>query len=122
MQHDDDFCPDSGEPQMTTSAYFISRNRAIRVANDNGPVPFNVHHLPAMAQVGARRNGLSEMILFVEEGIVEFMIGGASGIVASGGFVRVPADTPFAYRNAGDETAKLVSRTVKRAQPSNTAA
>jgi mannose-6-phosphate isomerase-like protein (cupin superfamily) len=100
---------------MQQSAYFVTQNRAIRVANDNGPVPLNVHHLPPMAQVGARRNGLSEMILFVEEGVVEFMIGGASGFVASGGFVRVPAETQFAYRNAGDETAKLVTRNARAA-------
>ena len=107
---------------MHKSAYFVTQNRAIRVANDNGPVPLNVHHLPPMAQVGARRNGLSEMILFVEEGIVEFMIGGASGFITSGGFVRIPAGTHFAYRNAGDEAAKLVTRTAPPAQSSETAA
>lgn len=97
---------------MPASAYFVSSNRALRVANDNGPIPLNVHHLPPMMQAGIRRSGLSEMILFVEEGIVEFMIGGATGFVTSGGFVRVPADTHYSYRNAGDETARLVSRTV----------
>jgi mannose-6-phosphate isomerase-like protein (cupin superfamily) len=91
------------------SAYFVTRNRALRVANDNGPLPVNVHHLPPMMQAGARRNGLSAMVLFVEEGIVEFMIGGAAGFVTSGGFVRIPADTHYAFRNAGDETAKIVS-------------
>jgi hypothetical protein len=97
---------------MPASAYFVSRNRAVRVANDNGPVPLNAHQLPPMVQVGVRRNRLSEMLLFVEEGIVEFMINGAAGIVSAGGYVRVPVDTPYAYRNAGDETARLVSRTV----------
>jgi mannose-6-phosphate isomerase-like protein (cupin superfamily) len=95
---------------MTQSAYFVSRNRAIRVANDNGPIPLNVHHLPPMMQAGIRRNGLSEMVLFVEEGIVEFMIGGAAGIVSQGGFVRIPAETAYSFRNAGDETARLVTR------------
>jgi mannose-6-phosphate isomerase-like protein (cupin superfamily) len=107
---------------MPKSAYFVSHNRAIRVANDNGPAPLNVHHLPPLVQVGVRRNGLSEMILFVEEGVVEFMIGGASGFVTSGGFVRVPADTQFAYRNAGDETAKLVTRAAGPSKASDTAA
>jgi quercetin dioxygenase-like cupin family protein len=97
---------------MPASAYFVSPNRAVRVANDNGPVPLNVHHLPPMVQVGLRRNPLGEMLLFVEEGIVEFMINGAAGIVSAGGYVRVPADTPYAYRNAGDDAARLVSRTV----------
>jgi mannose-6-phosphate isomerase-like protein (cupin superfamily) len=94
---------------MTQNAYFVSRDRAVRVANDNGPVPLNVHSLPPMMQAGARRNGLSEMVLFVEEGIVEFMIGGASGFVTSGGFVRIPAGTTYAFRNAGDDTARIVS-------------
>lgn len=97
---------------MATSTYLVSRNTARRVANDNGPAPRNVHHLPPMMQAGIRRNQLSEMLLFVEEGIVEFMVGGASGHVMAGGFVRIPADTPYAFRNAGDETARLVSRTV----------
>ena len=95
---------------MTASSYFVNRQRAVRVANDNGPAPLNVHHLPPMMQAGVRRNRLSEMVLFVEEGIVEFMIGGASGFVTSGGFVRIPVDTPYAMRNAGDETAKIVSQ------------
>lgn len=107
---------------MARSAYFINNSRAVRVANDNGPLPLNVHHLPVMAQVGVRRNGLSEMILFVEEGIVEFMVGGASGFVAAGGFVRIPADTHFSYRNAGEETAKLVSRVGASPQAADTAA
>lgn len=95
---------------MTRTAYFVSRNRALRVANDNGPIPLNVHHLPPMMQAGTRRNGLSEMVLFVEEGIVEFMVGGAAGVVSQGGFIRIPAETTYAFRNAGDETARLVSR------------
>ena len=95
---------------MTQSAYFVSRDRAIRVANDNGPLPLNVHHLPPMMQAGIRRNGLSAMVLFVEEGIVEFMIGGAAGVVSQGGFVRIPAETHYSFRNAGDDTARLISR------------
>ncbi len=94
---------------MTANAYFVSSSRALRVANDNGPAPANVHHLPPNMQAGARRNRLSEMVLFVEEGIVEFMIGGASGHVTAGGFIRIPIDTPYSFRNAGDDTARIVS-------------
>jgi glyoxylate utilization-related uncharacterized protein len=95
---------------MTHSAYFVRRDTALRVANDNGPIPLNVHHLPPMMQAGIRRNGLSEMILFVEEGIVEFMIGGAAGLVTSGGFVRIPAEATYSFRNAGDDTARIISQ------------
>ena len=94
---------------MTASAYFVSHSRALRVANDNGPAATNAHHLPPNMQAGIRRNRLSEMVLFVEEGIVEFMIGGASGYVTAGGFVRIPVDTPYSLRNAGDDTARIVS-------------
>jgi mannose-6-phosphate isomerase-like protein (cupin superfamily) len=97
---------------MPPATHFVTQNRAVYVANDNGPLPANIHHLPPMVQVGVRRNALSALVLFVEEGIVEFMIGGASGFVTAGGFVRIPADTPYAYRNPGDETARLVSRAV----------
>jgi glyoxylate utilization-related uncharacterized protein len=107
---------------MPQSAYFVTRNRAVRVANDNGPIPLNVHHVPPMMQAGARRNGLSEMVLFVEEGIVELMIGGASGFVTQGGFVRIPAETTYSFRNAGDETARVVSRTCRPNEDANTAA
>lgn len=96
---------------MPATTCFVSMNRAIRVANDNG-ASAATYSLPPLAQAGMRRNPLGEMVLFVEEGIVEFMIGGASGFVAAGGYVRIPTDVPFAYRNAGDETARLVSRTV----------
>ena len=97
---------------MPATSCFFTMNRAIRVANDNGTPPPVSYHLPPLAQAGTRRNPLGEMVLFVEEGIVEFMIGGASGIVAAGGYVRIPTDIPYAYRNAGDETARLVSRPV----------
>ena len=95
---------------MTQSAYFIDRNRAVRVANDNGPIPLNVQHLPPLMQAGMRRNGVSEIVLFVEQGIVEFVIGGAAGFVTQGGFVRIPAGTHYSFRNAGDETARLVTQ------------
>ena len=43
--------------------------------------------------------------------VVEFMVGGASSIVLSGDFVRVPVGVPYAYRNAGDSDARLLCRT-----------
>ena len=95
---------------MTASAYFVTQSRALRVANDNGATPANVHHLPPNMQAGIRRNRVSDMVLFVEHGVVEFMIGGASGYVTAGGYVRVPVDTPYAFRNAGDDTARIVSQ------------
>jgi quercetin dioxygenase-like cupin family protein len=95
---------------MTASAFFVSHHRALRVANDNGPLAADVYHLPPQMQAGARRNHLGDIVLFVEEGIVEFMVGGAAGLVTAGGYVRIPAGTVYSFRNAGDDTARLVSR------------
>lgn len=107
---------------MPASAFFVTANRAIRVANDNGPLPVNVHFLPPLTQAGSRRSGVGEMVLFVEEGIVEFMVGGASGFVTAGGFVRIPADTPYSFRNAGDEAARVVTRACRKDESAHTAA
>jgi mannose-6-phosphate isomerase-like protein (cupin superfamily) len=95
---------------MSASAYFVTTSRVLRVANDNGVPVANVHHLPPNMQTGVRRNRSGDLVLFVEEGVVEFMIGGASGYVTAGSFVRVPIDTPYSFRNAGDDTARIVSQ------------
>lgn len=107
---------------MSASAFFVATNRAIRVANDNGPLPVNVHHLPPLMQVGTRRSGVGEMVLFVEEGVVEFMVGGATGFVTTGGFIRIPADTPYSFRNAGDEAARVVTRNCRKNEGTHSAA
>ena len=97
---------------MPKPACFVTASKAIRIANDNGRARADVHHVPPQVRVSARRNPLAEMVLFVEEGTLEFVIGGASGFVTAGGFVRIPVDVPYAYRNAGDETARLISHAV----------
>lgn len=94
----------------------------LRPANDNGPVPADVHHLPPMMQAGARRNRLEDMLFFVEEGIVEFMVNGAAGIVTAGGFVRIPAGTLYAFRNAGDDCARVLSLFAPAPQTADSAA
>ncbi|HHY49759.1 MAG TPA: cupin domain-containing protein [Alphaproteobacteria bacterium] len=107
---------------MPASALFVTAPCTIRVANDNDQLPVKVHHLPPLTQAGARRSGPDGMVLFVEEGIVEFMVGGASGFVTAGGFVRVPADTLYAFRNAGDETARVVARACRKDEGTHSAA
>ncbi len=98
---------------MAFAGYLVRPRRAMRPANDNGLAPAReVIRLPPLAQTGARRNGPHGLVLFVEEGVVEVMIGGAAGHVTAGGFVAVPAGATYACRNAGDETARLESRRV----------
>mgnify|MGYP001329488266 FL=1 len=103
---------------MTQRTYFISPDRALGVANDNRAVPPHVHHLPSMMQTGIRHNGPAEMVLFVEAGIVEAMVGGAAGIVGHGTLIRIPPGATYAFRNAGDETVRLVSGPCPRASDS----
>jgi quercetin dioxygenase-like cupin family protein len=98
---------------MAGTSFFVAGDRAALVANDlNDPHYMGaVHYVPVGAQVPARTNDEAETIFFVERGTLEFMVGGPSSFVAEGGFVRVSAGVPFAYRNAGYETARLLVRT-----------
>ena len=58
-----------------------------------------------------RLNERAETLCVIKSGIFEFMVGGATGIVSAGNFVRIPAGIAYAYRNAGDEPAHLLTRT-----------
>ena len=96
---------------MPDAGYITRRSSDVRAANDNRPAVVSGIHLPPLVQAGAQRNGPCELLLLVEEGVVEVMVGGAAGFVMAGDFVRVPPGASYAYRNAGDEAARLVSRT-----------
>ena len=94
----------------------------VRAANDNAIPVVEGIHLPPLVLAAARRNGPADLLLTVEEGVVEVMVGGASGFLATGSFVRVPAGATYAYRNVGREAARLVSRTVSVGGAATTAA
>lgn len=98
---------------MAGTSFIIAGDRAAIVANDLSDPHYRgaVHYVPAGAQVPARTNDEAETVFFVERGTLEFMVGGPSSFVAEGGFVRVPVAVPFAYRNAGYRTARLLVRT-----------
>lgn len=89
-------------------------DRAALIANDNSDFRYRaaVHYLPAGGQLPVRCDDGAETQLMVGDGLIEFMIGGAASFVATGGFVRVPAGVPYAYRNAGDTTARVLARSV----------
>jgi quercetin dioxygenase-like cupin family protein len=99
---------------MASRAFVIAGDRAAVVANDFADFFYRgtAHRLPVGAQTAARTNPLAETQLMVEDGIVEFMVGGASSHVLAGDFVRVPPGVVFAYRNAGDGPATVLLRHV----------
>ncbi len=98
---------------MATRAFVITGDKAAVIANDAGDFLYRgmAHRLPIGAQVAARTNALAETLFMVEDGLVEFMVGGASAPVLTGDFVRVPPGVMFAYRNAGDGPATVLMRT-----------
>lgn len=99
---------------MGQRAFLIMGSHARLIANDDCDFRYraSAHYLPVGAQVPTRCHERAEMQFMVEDGIVEFMVGGAAGIALAGDFVRVPAGMHYAYRNAGDETARLLVRSV----------
>ncbi|HWA20748.1 MAG TPA: cupin domain-containing protein [Devosia sp.] len=98
---------------MAGRNFIVAGDRAAIIANDLSDPHYlgAMHYVPVGVQVPARTNDAAETIFFVERGTLEFMVGGPSGFVAKGGFVRVPVGVPFSYRNAGHETARLLVRT-----------
>ena len=99
---------------MGNRAFLIAGDRAALIANDSTDFRYRaaVHYLPVGVLVPTRCHDCAETQFMVEDGTVEFMIGGAAGMVLAGDFVRVPAGMPYAYRNAGDTTARVLVRTV----------
>ena len=97
---------------MGHRAFMIAGDRAEIVANDDLDFRHRAaaHQLPGGVQVAALCNEVSETQFLVEDGLVEFMIGGGAGIAFEGDFVRVPRGVVYAYRNAGDTAAKILVR------------
>lgn len=99
---------------MGKQAFVITGSHAVMIANDTADFRYraSAHYVPVGVQVPIRSHDHSEIQFMVDEGIVEFMIGGAAGIGFAGDLVRVPAGVPYAYRNAGEMTARILVRSV----------
>jgi mannose-6-phosphate isomerase-like protein (cupin superfamily) len=99
---------------MGHRAFLIAGSRAALIANDISDFGYLAvaHSLAVGAHAPIARRDCAETQFMVERGIIEFMIGGASGMALAGDFVRVPAGVAYAYRNAGETTARLLVRTV----------
>ena len=108
-----------GGTVMSRHAFFIADDRVVHVANPTGAgfqYQAQAHTLPPQAQVGPHQHELAETVLVVKRGTLEVMVNGATGYVAAGSFVRIPAKAWFAYRSVGNEPARLLCRTAP-AQP-----
>lgn len=99
---------------MRSRAFMIAGGHAALIANDVNDFRYHAaaHYVPVGVQVPVRTHDRAETQFVVEDGVVEFMIGGAAGLVLAGDFVRVPAGVPYAYRNAGDTTARILVRAI----------
>ena len=98
---------------MGKTSFVIAGDRAAIVANDVNDFRYRaaVHYLAVGEQVPVRCHDRAETQFMIEDGMVEFMVGGAAGIVMAGDFVRVPPGVCYAYRNFGDEAARILVRT-----------
>lgn len=102
---------------MASRAFVIAGGHAALIANDVNDFRYHAaaHYVPVGVQVPVRTHDRAETQFVVEDGVVEFMIGGAAGLVLAADFVRVPAGVPYAYRNAGDATARILVRAINPA-------
>lgn len=102
---------------MSDKAFVIAGDRAAVLANDIADVRYHaaVHYVPVGVQVPIRSHTGREMQFMLEEGVLEFMVGGASTYLAAPSLIRVPPDVPYAYRNVGDDTARLLVRAARPA-------
>ena len=103
---------------MNERAFVIAGDQAALIANDIEDFRYRaaVHYVPAGVQVPMRSHGATETQFMLDEGTLEFMVGGAATFLTAPNFVRVPPGVPYAYRNAGDHTARLLVR-VARPEP-----
>jgi mannose-6-phosphate isomerase-like protein (cupin superfamily) len=98
---------------MNTRAFVIAGDRAAVIANDVEDPRYRAetHYVPVGVQVPVRSRGDAETHFMLEDGTLEFMVGGASTYLSAPNHVRVPAGVPYAFRNVGDDTARLLVHT-----------
>src|SRR6478735_8961818 len=100
---------------MNERAFVIAGDKAAVIANDTNDSRYRaaVHYVPVGVQVPVRCHGDAETQFMLEDGMLEFMIGGAAAHISAPQMMRVPAGVPYAYRNVGDHTARLLVRAAK---------
>jgi len=97
---------------MNDRAFIIAGDQAAVIANDIEDARYRaaVHYVPVGVQIPVRSHGDAETQFMLEDGTLEFMVGGAATYITAPNTVRVPPGVPYAYRNAGEHTARLLVR------------
>ena len=100
---------------MNDRAFVIAGDKAAVIANDINDARYRAaaHYVPVGVQVPVRCHGDAETQFMLEDGMLEFMVGGAATYISAPYMMRVPAGVPYAYRNVGDHTARLLVRAAK---------
>jgi len=99
---------------MSRRAFFLADDRIIHIANPCGAglsYHAQAHVVMPGATVGPHMQEQAETVILVEEGVLEVMINGMSGLVTAGSFIRVPAKAWYAYRNDTDDAVHVLCRT-----------
>lgn len=97
---------------MCNKAFVIVGDHATAIANDVIDFRYcaTLEVLEPDAQLAPRSDAVHETQVMLETGTVQFMIGGATVVVLSGDFVRVPVGVVHSCRNLGDTPARLMIR------------
>lgn len=100
---------------MNDRAFIIAGDQAAVVANDIEDTRYRaaVHYVPVGVQIPVRSHGDAETQFMLEDGTLEFMVGGAATYLTAPNVIRVPPGVPYAYRNVGEHTARLLVRANK---------
>lgn len=93
-------------------SFFVDDGRIVFIANAGADLRYraHAHRLAPGAQIPTRRNERSTLIFVVESGTLEFMVEGAVGLLRTGEIARIAPGASFAYRNAGNSEALVLSR------------
>lgn len=82
---------------MNERAFVIAGDQAALIANDVDDFRYRaaVHYVPVGVQVPMRSHGATETQFLLEDGTLEFMVGGAATLLAAPNFVRGAAGSPL---------------------------
>ena len=96
---------------MPLTSLVVAAGVVMPVANDGSALHTiaEVRDVRPDAIVTPRRDPTAELLLYVECGIIEVMIEGATEYVSEGANLRIGAGRTYAYRTAGDALARVLT-------------
>lgn len=95
---------------MTARALFVTGTEVMPVANDvpaNSPYRGTARLLSPGEMAPAAKEDNAEVLILVERGTIELMVGGARFPLGKTQSARIPAGVVFAYRNNGKTDASV---------------